>query len=378
MGRSSSLVFSTFLAVVACGRVESRPDAASDVDALSVVATALAGVKIQVTWTTPATGGLPVTSYLVTGSPGNLSAMATTTSTTFSTGLEVGTQYTFTVTPQTAMGAAQSATSNAVTAGNVPGAPSGVTAMVISPGTVRVSWSAPPANAYPITGYTVTTTPASVTSTTTSLTATLGPLPGGTYTFDVVAANALGTSAAGRSSSIAACTPMTRTFTGADKVDVNYGSMANTYTDNMARAYSGGPSSGFDITGWFKFNTTGVPAAAQVTMMQLSAYAVPDFSSPYQSPNVAISYTTNHTWTRSTATQANMPRTAQVTGGFGVPTVSAFNTYTIAPGARDWSSDFQAGVLTLGVTNVNPNYSYAYFRGTDTTEKPTLTIVTCE
>jgi hypothetical protein len=34
--------------------------------------------------------------------------------------------------------------------------------------------------------------------------------------------------------------------------------------------------------------------------------------------------------------------------------------------------------VTLGVTNVNPTYSYGYFRGVATTERPTLLLTTCE
>jgi RHS repeat-associated protein len=97
--------------------------------------------------------------------------------------------------------------------GTAPGAPTAVAAI---PGNAAaaVSWTAPSSGGAPITGYTVTSTPGSLMTTTTGATsATVGGLTNGTsYTFSVTATNAMGTSAASSASS--AVTPSATTPVG--------------------------------------------------------------------------------------------------------------------------------------------------------------------
>jgi RHS repeat-associated protein len=93
--------------------------------------------------------------------------------------------------------------------GSVPTVPAAPTSVVATAGNAAaaVSWTPPSGGGSPITGYTVTSSPGSLTATTTgATTATVSGLTNGTsYTFTVTATNAIGTSAA--SSPSAAVTP---------------------------------------------------------------------------------------------------------------------------------------------------------------------------
>ena len=75
---------------------------------------------------TPGSTGTGSPTYTVTTTPGSLTF--TGTSPIRATGLTAGTAYTFIVSASTAYGSAVSAASNSVTAGNRPGAPTGVSA----------------------------------------------------------------------------------------------------------------------------------------------------------------------------------------------------------------------------------------------------------
>ena len=173
-----------------------------------VTATAGNG-SATVTWTAPANGGSPITSYTVTPFIGSTAQTPVTvtgsppaTSTTV-TGLTNGTAYTFTLTATNAVGTgAASAASNAVTpaAPTVPGAPAGVTATAGNQ-SATVSWSAPANGGSPITSYTVTPYLAGVAQTATQVSGSppattanvTGLTNGSSYTFAVSATNAIGT-----------------------------------------------------------------------------------------------------------------------------------------------------------------------------------------
>lgn len=161
-----------------------------------------------VTWSAPANGGSPITSYTITpyiGSAAQTPTLVTggppATSATIG-GLTDGTAYTFTVTAANGVGTGPaSAPSNQVTptAPTAPGAPGGVTATAGNQ-SATVSWSAPSSGGSPITSYTVTPYQAGVAQTATQVsgsppaaTAKITGLTNGTaYTFTVSATNAVG------------------------------------------------------------------------------------------------------------------------------------------------------------------------------------------
>jgi hypothetical protein len=123
--------------------------------------TATAGnASASLGWRAAAPNGSAVTLYHLawTGSDastGMLDVPGTALGTTVP-GLTNGVQYTFTIAAQNAVGRGPAATSNPVTpSGNVPDAPTGVTAATPTPdGTVALSWTAPDHN-YHVAAYTI-------------------------------------------------------------------------------------------------------------------------------------------------------------------------------------------------------------------------------
>jgi hypothetical protein len=173
-----------------------------------VSATAAEG-SATVTWTAPAPGTSPITSYTVTPYIGTTAQPATTiagsppaTSATI-TGLTNGTAYTFTVTATNAVGAGPASTASNAVIPSAATAPAKPTAVTGTPGnaSAQVTWNAPASDGSSITSYTVTpyigTTAQPATTIAGSPPATsatiTGLTNGTTYTFTVTATNAIGT-----------------------------------------------------------------------------------------------------------------------------------------------------------------------------------------
>ena len=161
--------------------------------------------KAVVSWTAPSSnGGSAITGYTVTASPGGqaVTAGGAATSATV-TGLTNGTAYTFTVTAKNArVTGAASTPSAAVTPAAPPVAATGVTA-VAGNGQASVSWVAPASDGgSPIIKYTVTSSPGGLIATTSGATNVVvtGLTNGTSYTFKVVAANAVSSGAASAAS----------------------------------------------------------------------------------------------------------------------------------------------------------------------------------
>jgi len=151
----------------------------------------------KVTWDAPdSNGGVPILFYSVVSSPPTITLTTASTSLTF-TPLTNGAGYTFTVTATNEVGtSAPSLPSPSVTPATVPDPPANVKAAAGN-SLAKVSWDAPASNGgTPILFYSVTSSPATITLTTSATSLTFTPLTNGViYTFTVTATNEVGTSA---------------------------------------------------------------------------------------------------------------------------------------------------------------------------------------
>ncbi|SDD43163.1 Fibronectin type III domain-containing protein [Sanguibacter gelidistatuariae] len=108
---------------------------------------------VVLAWDAPANNGTPITGYRVTRGSGQTTACATTTCTI--TGLTNGTDYTFTVAAQNAVGwSAESPPSAKATPDAVPDTP-GAPTLTAGDGQITVNWTAPANQGTPIEKYTV-------------------------------------------------------------------------------------------------------------------------------------------------------------------------------------------------------------------------------
>ena len=162
-----------------------------------------------VTFSAPASnGGSVITGYTVTSSPGSITGTGSASPITV-TGLTNGTAYTFTVTATNAAGTGSaSSASNSVTPATVPNAPTSASATAGN-AQAEVAFSAPSSDGgSSITGYTVTSSPGSITGTGSASPITVTGLSNGTaYTFTVTATNDVGDSSASSASN--SVTPVT-------------------------------------------------------------------------------------------------------------------------------------------------------------------------
>ena len=220
--------------------------------------------EVSVNWTAPNNGGAAISGYTVTASPGGATCSSATTTCTISSGLTLGTAYTFTVTATNVSGTGLvSAASSPVTTVTAPQAPTIGTATYVtgipygSAPQVTVTWADPANNGGDaIIGYTVTSSPSGGTctaggATSTGCTITSGLTAGTSYTFTVTATSAAGTGAA--SGSTAAITPATvpqapSAVTAANVSGIPYGTQPQakiTWTDP---ANGGSAITGYTVT----------------------------------------------------------------------------------------------------------------------------------
>ena len=167
--------------------------------------TALPNSIIQLDWTAPADNGFAITTYQVEKSTDNGSTWTSLTSvnalTTQDTGLINGNSYQYRVLATNTIGNSAFSGAVAIVAGDVPGALSSLVATTQSDTSISLTWPAPNANGYVITGYQIeqstdgTTwgTPIVANTQSTAVSYTVTGLTDSTdYYFKVTGINALG------------------------------------------------------------------------------------------------------------------------------------------------------------------------------------------
>jgi hypothetical protein len=161
---------------------------------------------VAVTWVAPDTGAANLTGYVLTATSGGSTVSTATEPPTATeatiTGLSNGTDYTFTIAAVNGNGTSvpsPPSTPVAPRPATPPMAPANLIAIPQN-GQIQVGWVAPPDGGSPITGYTVSVSPATVSPVSTAGNTTIATVTGLTngtaYTVSVTATNAAGTSPA--------------------------------------------------------------------------------------------------------------------------------------------------------------------------------------
>lgn len=202
-------------------------------------------------------GGSTITSYTALSTPGSISASSATSPITV-TGLNPGTNYTFTVTATNADGTSgPSQASNSITTdATAPDAPTIGTATKTGTSTATVAFLAPSSSGgSTITGYTVTSSPSGVTATGNSSPITLTGLTSATaYTFTVTATNSIGTSSPSQASNSITTDYINPNSPGAPTI----GTATKTGSSTATVAYTAPASDGgYAITSYTAVSTPG-------------------------------------------------------------------------------------------------------------------------
>lgn len=167
---------------------------------IGLASVSASSTSATITWTAPFSNGSAITGYSIVSNPETTTQTTGSGSTSMTfTGLTYGTAYTFTVAAVNTVGmGSYSSPSNSVTPYTTPGTPTiGIATAITNSSSTTVTWVAPSSNGgSTITGYSIISSPATITQTassgTTSMTFT-GLTVGTAYTFAVAAVNVAGT-----------------------------------------------------------------------------------------------------------------------------------------------------------------------------------------
>ncbi|MDB4342111.1 fibronectin type III domain-containing protein [Nitrosopumilus sp.] len=338
--------------------------------------TALPNSIIQLDWTAPTDNGFAITTYQVEKSTDNGSTWTSLTSvnalTTQDTGLTNGNSYQYRVLATNTIGNSPFSGAVAMIAGDVPGALSVLTATTQSDTSISLTWTAPNANGYAITGYQIeqstdgTTWGTPIVSNTqnTAVSYTVTGLNDSTdYYFKVTGINALGIGALGPVANA-------HTFGAPDPfIPLTSSSTVTSATVNWTQPYDhGSPITSYRVEilnlvngigngQWLTLTTTGGLTNTHTGLQT---------NTEYQYRIVAINPYGSVTSPAQAITTFALPPTLTATAISGTaidltwPTVSGSTTYSVYSSANDVTftllqsgisaTTYQATGLSLGQT----------------------------
>lgn len=294
-----------------------------------------------ITWTAPTNnGGSTILGYYVVSDPATTTQTASASASSISfTGLSYGTSYTFTVAGYNTYGTGTySSSSNSITPTGVPGTPTIGTASVdANTKYVTVNWTAPTVtNGSAITGYRITSSPATYIKTTTDASATsfsFGELTYGTsYLFYVAAINSVGTGS--NSSGSNTVTPYTKPDAPTiGSASISYSSTAATIT------WTAPSTNGSDILGYYiKSSPTTSTISADASSNSVSFTGL-SYGTSYTFSVAA--YNAAGTSSYSSNTASITPRTTP-----GTPTIGTANASGTSATVR-WTAPTSTGGSTI-------------------------------
>jgi hypothetical protein len=307
-----------------------------------------------VTFTAPTfDGGLPITGYTVTSSPGGFTGTGSASPITV-TGLQSGTAYTFTVVATNSRGnSTASSASNSITATTVPQAPTVSvtdvgTGRAFNNGAATVTVTGGATGGKAISSYSAVSSPGSFSASGSSPLTVTGLASNTSYTYSVTATNANGTSTATVSGAVTATTvpqaptigtatagnaQATVTFTG----NATGGKAISTYTATSSPGSITGSSASSPIT--VSGLSNGTAYTFTVTATNANGTSSASAASNSVTPVVPVTY-----WLQKYGA-------AGLTGNYlSVTADSSGNTYGFADGA----------VAGVSSQSNSPSFRYAY------------------
>ena len=344
--------------------------------------TAVAGIRlVDLSWSTPFSGGRDISSYLIQRSITTNNSWGSDISTNASvntlrvTGLENNTRYYFRIYAINIAGRTVSPSLADTTTFNLPGQPTGLSVTPTSNGVVTLTWTAPLSNGgSPITNYSITNnysegTVAFLTAiTATSMSATVSGLTNKSYNFSVVATTLVGNSTTPATYSV---TPFT-TPSAPMIVSVIAGNR------NVAVTWSAGATNGSTRSGYrieISGNISTWATAANVNIEETSKSII-DLSNgtPYYFRVVTLSNAGEATSATSSAVTPNItpgaPTGLNVTTGnasadlsWNAPVPnggSAITSYNVISDPSDGTIIINSVERTATVTNLTNGTPYTY------------------
>ena len=316
-------------------------------------------------------GGLPVTGYAVTSSPGGFTASGSSSPLTIA-GLSSSTSYTYNVTATNSIGTGPAITSGSVFATTIPQPVTiGTATATGAAGTVSVGFTANGTGGKTVT-YTATSSPGGFTGSSSGSPISVSGLSDGTaYTFTVVASNANGSAAASAASNSA--TPYTYVAPPTPQGPIGSSSPVATASGNTVMCTSGQWAAGTTPTSYqynlYRSDGTYIATSGSVPTSTTSVSFTANYSTSYYVTVTASNSNGSGTMTSNTVTTGAEPAPVVAPGSMAGRISGSWSnglaTWTWSPpttGTAPFSYEYSLG---YGFTSTNST-SYSVYADSQT------------